>query len=722
MCLFFYQDPPVKFTHWAVTIIVTVPLSLLQLSAAQLDWPDLRFDEVASGLTNPTHIAHAGDGSGRMFVTEQAGRIRTLGDTNSHLTFLDIANRVRIVGSEGGLLSMAFSPSFATNRQFYINYTRQPDGASVVSRFRISPTNMNMADPTTEEVILTNAHPGDRHFGGQLAFGPDGYLYISRGDGGFPYFFTNAQTPANLLGKLLRIDVETHGAPYRVPASNPFVTNSAYRPEIWATGLRNPWRFSFDRKTGDLYIADAGEGEDGWEEINFQPHDSRGGANYGWPYHSGNYPDIIWSVRRDPVPVSLVDPPFERPVAALCWKSRTDWNAQALIGGFVHRAPASSPSSRLNGIYFCGDFRTRRIFGLQRDASAWQLELLASTTFAVSTFGEDEDGYVYLADYLQGKIYRLADSGIAAAPDFRPRTQWAPTDTIQIVTRAANGVTHYTLDGNDPTAADPVVASGAGIVITNGSTVKARTLAPGLGDSPVTAMTFRFFAAQPEMSPDGGGITNGTLVTLRCATEGATIEYTLVRFGQIFVYTGPFAITGNVSIDAWAYSDRFPRLPPLTRQFTLMSADTPEFTPVGQAITNGTRIQLSSKTPGASIYYTTNGQLSPTSSPLYVAPIEISPPVTILAQAFREDLRPSAVAQATYKLTDPPALNLSWSSGALIADWLTSAGVSYQLQSSEDLLSWGNVGPSVSGTGGRAFTTNDSSQLPSAHFFRILAH
>jgi hypothetical protein len=153
-----------------------------------------------------------------------------------------------------------------------------------------------------------------------------------------------------------------------------------------------------------------------------------------------------------------------------------------------------------------------------------------------------------------------------------------------------------------------------------------------------------------------------------------------------------------------------------------MSADTPEFTPVGQAITNGTQIQLSSKTPGASIYYTTNGQLSPTSSPLYVAPIEISPPVTILAQAFREDLRPSAVAQATYKLTDPPALNLSWSSGALIADWLTSAGVSYQLQSSEDLLSWGNVGPSVSGTGGRAFTTNDSSQLPSAHFFRILAH
>lgn len=256
-------------------------LSLQFSTHAAVDWPTLRFTQIVTNIfTAPTCITHAGDGSGRLFIVEQAGRIRII-QSNSVLTlpFLDIASRIA-TGGERGLLGLAFSPGFSTNGQCYVNYTRTNDGAIVVSRFQIT-ADPNLADQNSEQVLLTVPQPFANHNGGQIAFGQDGYLYIGTGDGGSGGDPQNrAQNPSTLLGKILRIDVESGVTPYAIPPDNPFVSAPPFGPEIWAWGLRNPWRFSFDRETGDLYIGDVGEGSR--EEINFQPAGSSGGQNYGW--------------------------------------------------------------------------------------------------------------------------------------------------------------------------------------------------------------------------------------------------------------------------------------------------------------------------------------------------------------------------------------------------------------------------------------------------------
>ena len=253
--------------------------------------PQISLSRVAGGFASPVHVTHAGDGSGRIFVVEQGGRIRIL-DNGAVLpaSFLDLAslNPPRLVaGGEQGLLSVAFPPGFAAKGYFYVNYTRAPDGATVVARYRVSAGDANAADPASEEVILTVSQPFANHNGGQLAFGPDGYLYIGMGDGGSggdP--LNNGQTSGTPLGKLLRIDVESGAVPYGIPPTNPFLGVAGYLPEIWALGLRNPWRFSFDRGTGDLYIGDVGQAN--FEEIDFHPAGSPGGQNYGWNIMEGD--------------------------------------------------------------------------------------------------------------------------------------------------------------------------------------------------------------------------------------------------------------------------------------------------------------------------------------------------------------------------------------------------------------------------------------------------
>ncbi len=249
------------------------------------EWPQLRFIKVLSGLTSPVHVTHAGDASGRLFIVEQRGKIRIAKDgALLSQPFLDIQSRVSCCG-ERGLLSVAFPPGYASKGHFYVNYTNTA-GNTVIARYRIT-SNPDVADPASETILLTVNQPYANHNGGQLAFGPrDGYLYIGMGDGGSsgdPQ--NNAQTPSALLGKILRIDVESGAAPYALPPSNPFLNNAAYRQEIWATGVRNPWRFSFDRETGDLYIADVGQ--DKYEEVNVQPAASVGGENYGWNVTEG---------------------------------------------------------------------------------------------------------------------------------------------------------------------------------------------------------------------------------------------------------------------------------------------------------------------------------------------------------------------------------------------------------------------------------------------------
>ena len=249
------------------------------------------FRPVVSGLSAPVAITHAGDGSGRLFVVEQRGIVKIIkGGVLQSVPFLDITDRV-LSGGERGLLSIAFPPGFSSKGYFYVNYTRIPDGTTYISRFRMT-NNPDMANPNSEEIILTVQQPFANHNGGQIAFSPrDGYLYIGMGDGGSggdPQNFAQNlnDLPGNMkfLGKMLRIDVELGTAPYSIPSDNPIL--NGVRSEIWALGLRNPWRFSFDRNTHDLYIGDVGQSSR--EEINFQSASSQGGENYGWRILEGS--------------------------------------------------------------------------------------------------------------------------------------------------------------------------------------------------------------------------------------------------------------------------------------------------------------------------------------------------------------------------------------------------------------------------------------------------
>jgi glucose/arabinose dehydrogenase len=369
-------------------------------TAASVVWPQILLTLVTSGLSQPVHITHAGDGSGRLFVVERAGRIRIFKNgTLLGTPFLDIATAVRDTGSEEGLLSVAFPPGFGTSKNHFYVYYVNNSGNLVIARYQVSAGNADLADASTEQIVLTVNHPGQsNHNGGQLVFGPnDGYLYLGTGDGGgggdVP---NNAQTTNVLLGKLLRIDVET-GTPttYTVPATNPYTQTVGYRPEIWALGLRNPWRFSFDRQTGDLYIGDVGQ--DAWEEVDYQPAANAGGMNYGWRCKEGTH-DYNFSGTCSTLTL-------EPPVAEYN-HGPGDSIGCSITGGFVYRGPAYA---FMQGMYFYADYCTGRIWGLKNDGTGWQTQELTDTAYSISTFGEDEAGNLYLASYGGGQIYVMGD-------------------------------------------------------------------------------------------------------------------------------------------------------------------------------------------------------------------------------------------------------------------------------------------------------------------------
>ena len=362
---------------------------------APAGWPQISLSAVAGGFTQPVHVTHAGDGSGRIFVVEQGGRIRILDNgVVLPVPFLDLAslNPPRLVaGGEQGLLSVAFPPGFSSKGYFYVNYTRSGDGATVVARYRVSIGDANAADPASEEVVLTISQPFANHNGGQLAFGPDGYLYIGMGDGGSggdP--LNNGQAPGTLLGKLLRIDVESGAAPYGIPPTNPFLGRTGYRPEIWALGLRNPWRFSFDRGTGDLYLGDVGQ--ETVEEVDFQPAGDPGGRNYGWNIMEGDrcYPPGTVGCNR----TGLALPAFVYDHSLGC----------SVTGGHVVRGSAL-PS--LQGVYLFGDYCSGRIWGIRKNGAGWDNALLADTALNISTFGEDESGNVYVVNHASGDLLKI---------------------------------------------------------------------------------------------------------------------------------------------------------------------------------------------------------------------------------------------------------------------------------------------------------------------------
>jgi glucose/arabinose dehydrogenase len=343
---------------------------------------------VVSGLQKPLGLAALPDGSGRMFILEQAGTIRIV--QNGSLLpdpLLDIRARVGSQGTEQGLLGIALHPDFAKNGYFYVNYT-DTNGNTVIARYQVSSQDPNQADPNSEKVLLRVDQPYPNHNGGSMVFGPDGFLYMGLGDGGSggdPH--GNGQSTQTLLGKLLRVDVNG-GDPYAIPPSNPFAKGGG-KAEIWAYGLRNPWRFSFDRLTGDLYVADVGQ--DNWEEIDFLPAGSPGGSDFGWNYREATHPFR----GSPPASLPLVDPVSEYSHANGC----------SVTGGFVYRGQAL-PEFR--GVYLFGDYCSGLVWGLLRGADgSWQSNLLFQTGYNVSSFGQDTSGEIYLLDLSSGTVFRL---------------------------------------------------------------------------------------------------------------------------------------------------------------------------------------------------------------------------------------------------------------------------------------------------------------------------
>jgi glucose/arabinose dehydrogenase len=372
--------------HFALAVL----FSLLLCSTVQAQ----RLEPFSSGFKKPVSITHAGDGSGRLFVIEQGGLIKVIsgGKVNDH-PFLDLRDVVSPSTGERGLFDLAFHPDYRTNGQLLVHYTDK-QGNSVVARYHVSE-DLQRADPDSGSIVLFQPQPWANHNGGEITFGPDGYLYIGLGDGGsvpgLGDSLDAAQNRAKLHGTILRIDIDTQDT-YKIPKDNPFVGVSGARPEIWAYGLRNPWRFSFDRLTGDLYIGDVGRNK--FEEIDFQPASSPGGENYGW--------DRMEAEICFPSDAECSTDGLTLPILSYPHSAETGF---AVTGGYVYRGRRLP---QLVGNYLFGDFVSGRIWVSSRQTGgAWRMSLLLETGLNISTFGEDERGELYLVDYREGTLYKL---------------------------------------------------------------------------------------------------------------------------------------------------------------------------------------------------------------------------------------------------------------------------------------------------------------------------
>lgn len=361
--------------------------------------PALRLEPLARGLRQPVYLTH--DGTARRFIVEQPGTIRLIEDGKLlKQPYLDIVKRVTS-GGECGLLSVAFHPNFADNGLLYVNYTATPNKQlqTIISRFKTDPASTRV-DPSTEQVLLTIDQPYPNHNGGQIKFGPDGMLYIGMGDGGSggdPQ--NNGQKTDTLLGKILRIDVNGSESAYTVPKDNPFVDKPNWRPEIWATGLRNPWRFTFDRATGDCYTGDVGQNL--FEEIDLIVK----GGNYGWRLREASHPFNGGEMRDD-----FIDPIAEY--------GRD--KGQSVTSGYVYRG---KQFPQLTGWFLYADYASGRFWGLKQQGGKTiaNEEIDVSYTTAAgkesrtlnrvqpASFGEDVDGELYVCDH-NGVVYRITAS------------------------------------------------------------------------------------------------------------------------------------------------------------------------------------------------------------------------------------------------------------------------------------------------------------------------
>ncbi|MEE8575663.1 MAG: PQQ-dependent sugar dehydrogenase [candidate division Zixibacteria bacterium] len=386
---------------WLSLVVATVTIGFPDpTQAADPDTLTLSLQEVATGLDSPIYVTSAPHDSVRLFIVERGGKVRILKDGSVIARpFLDISDRVA-TGGERGLLGIAFHPDFPDSPYVYTNYVSRVSNSDTthLSRFTVS-SDPDSADAATELRLLDIFQFASNHNGGMIAFGPDEYLYVGMGDGGGsndPQ--ETGQDGKRLLGKMLRIDV--NGSPFAVPASNPFVSDTSVLDEIWAIGLRNPWRWSFDRVTGDLWIADVGQGQ--LEEIDFQSSASDGGENYGWSITEGT--DCF-----DPqigCDFSGISLPF--------YEYAHGSGRCSITGGFVYRGCAIPD---LDGWYFYGDYCTGEIWRLKRNSNGTvdgPVMLFEVANFQLVSFGEDYYGALYVILMNDGRILKLVHDGAVA--------------------------------------------------------------------------------------------------------------------------------------------------------------------------------------------------------------------------------------------------------------------------------------------------------------------
>ena len=415
-----------KYVLFFISVLFTT------LSDAQV----ISLTPYASGFNNPIDIEYA-PGDSRMYVVQQRGRIRIVNSngTIAPTDFLNISSLVSASGSERGLLGLAFHPDYVNNGYFFVNYTRASDGATRVSLFRRDSGNPDIADPTSEVVLLETAQPFSNHNGGCLKFGHDGYLYIGMGDGGDAGDPGNrSQNPLLLLGKMLRVGVDL-GA-IEIPSSNPYFGQTDTMPYIWSMGLRNPWRFSFDRLTGDMWIGDVGQGA--WEEVNFQPASSTGGENYGWRCYEGNVAFNTSGCQ----PQSY----YDGPVAVY---SHGGGNC-SVTGGYVYRGAEEGDlyGKYLYVDYCSGDFRLTYPNG----SGGWITNALNSPNNFFVTFGENHDGELFIADINNGIVYRISTTVCqpTAAVWANGQTGLCGGDSIELSTPQGPGFTYqWQFNGSD---------------------------------------------------------------------------------------------------------------------------------------------------------------------------------------------------------------------------------------------------------------------------------
>jgi len=369
-----------------LTLILALFAVASAVSAAAAP-PQIALQTVVSGLRSPLDIETPRDGTGRLFVLEQGGTIRII--QNGILLGAPFLNVTSIIesGGEKGLLGLAFHPAYAQNGRFFIDYTRRVSGQlqTVIAEYHVSSTDPNKADPSSGTEVLVQDQPFDNHNGGQLAFGSDKMLYIAFGDGGSSGDpFGNGQDLGTLLGKILRIDIDS-GSPYVIPPDNPFVNNPDAKGEIWAYGFRNPWKFSFDRGSGRLYVGDVGQ--DKFEEVDIVNK----GGNYGWNVMEGFHcfqPAQGCDMSGKMLPIS----------------EYSHSEGEAIIGGFVYHGSALPA---LRGVYIFGDYISGRIWALRRNSNGWHRSLLLSTGRFLSAFGQDTAGEMYVLDYNNGVMFRI---------------------------------------------------------------------------------------------------------------------------------------------------------------------------------------------------------------------------------------------------------------------------------------------------------------------------